>query len=383
MHRLVALDLPGGPAFVAALRRAWDAGDAVVVVDPRLPEAGRRRLLEAIRPHALVGPDGDERVVDPAAPPVDEGDALVATTSGSTGEPKALVHTRASLLAHAVAVHERLAVDPSADRWLACLPLAHLGGFGVVARSVLTDTPLDVVAGFDAAGVAAAPQRLGTTLVSLVATALDRVDPSPFRWVVLGGSADPIVRPANVVHTYGLTETGGGVVYEGVPLAGVEVAVGADGAISVRTATIARGRRRPDGAVEPITDPAGWLRTGDLGRWGPDGHLVVEGRADELIVTGGENVWPGPVEAALATHPGVREVAVIGRPDPEWGRRVVAVVVPTDPAVPPTLEHLRAHARAELPAPALPRELRLVDRLPRTALGKVARAALEAPARGQ
>jgi O-succinylbenzoic acid--CoA ligase len=378
VHRLVALDLPGGPAFVAALRRAWDAGDAVVVVDPRLPEAARRRLLDATRPHAVVGPGGEERTSDAAAPPMDEGDALVATTSGSTGEPKAVVHTHASLLTHARAVHQRLGIDPATDRWLACLPLAHLGGFGVVARALLTATPFDVVAGFDADEVAAAPRRLGTTLVSLVATALDRVDPSPFRWVVLGGSADPTGRPANVVHTYGLTETGGGVVYEGVPLDGVEVAIADGGAIAVRSATIARGRRRPDGSVEPLTDPAGWLHTGDLGRWGPDGRLVVEGRADELIVTGGENVWPGPVEAALATHPGVREVAVIGEPDPEWGQRVVAVVVATDPGAPPTLEGLRAHARAELPGPWLPRALRLVDRLPRTALGKVARAALEA-----
>jgi O-succinylbenzoic acid--CoA ligase len=373
VHRLVALDLPGGPAFVAALRRAWDHGDAVAVVDRRLPPAGRERWLAAVRPHVVVGDDGRERAHDPAAPPVAEGDALVATTSGSTGRPKAVVHTRAGLEAHGRAVHQRLDVDPDRDRWLACLPLGHLGGFGVVARSLLTGTPCDVVDGFDAGAVAAAPAELGTTLVSLVATALDRLDPAPFRWVVLGGSADPVHRPANVVRTYGLTESGGGVVYEGVPLAGTEVRVADDGAISLRGPTVARGRRAAEGEVVPLVDGDGWLATGDLGRWDEDGRLVVAGRADDLIVTGGENVWPAAVEAALATHPGVREVAVVGAPDPEWGHRVVAVVAPVDPDDPPTLEELRDHARATLPGPALPRELRLVDRLARTALGKVVR----------
>ena len=302
MHRLIALDLPGGPAFVEALRRCWDGGDAVVVLDQRLPAPARAAIIEAARPHAAItGDEQDLQVLDDAAPPVEDGDALVVCTSGSTGTPKVLVHTHRSLEAHAEAVHRHLSVDPAGDRWLAALPLDHLGGFGVVARSVITGTPVDVLSSFDAAAVAAAPGERGTTLVSLVATALDRVDPAPFRWVVLGGSADPTPRPANVVHTYGLTETGGGVVYEGTPLPGVEVRIDDDGAIEVRSATLARGRRAADGSVAPITGRDGWLATGDLGAWGDDGRLVVEGRADDLIITGGENVWPGPVEDALRT----------------------------------------------------------------------------------
>jgi O-succinylbenzoic acid--CoA ligase len=374
VHRLIALDMAGGAGFVLALRRCWDRGDAVVVIDPRLPPAARTALLSATRPHeAITGPDDDPVPVDPGAPPVDEGDALVVATSGSTGVPKVLVHTLATLGAHATAVHDRLGVDPARDRWLAALPLNHLGGFGVVARSVLTDTPVDVLGSFDADVVAAAPNRFGSTLVSLVATALDRIDPAPFRWVVLGGSADPVVRPPNVVRTYGLTETGGGVVYEGTPLAGVEVRIDESGTISICSATIARGRRDPHGAVSPIVDLDGWLATGDLGRWGDDGRLVVDGRADELIITGGENVWPGPVEAALRLHPGVADVRVEGESDPEWGQRVVAVVVPADPSAPPTLDALRAHVKAVLPAPAAPRSLRLVPAIERTALGKVVR----------
>jgi O-succinylbenzoic acid--CoA ligase len=373
VQRLIALDLPGGEAFVEALRRCWDDGDGVIVLDPRLPPPARDALVAAARPHAVVGADGGRTEREPDAPLLEVDDALVVATSGSTGVPKLLVHTHPSLRAHARAVHAHLAVDPTRDRWLASLPLNHLGGFGVVARSLLTDTPVDVLGGFDAATVAAAPQALGTTLVSLVPTALDRIDPAAFRWVVLGGSADPVVRPANVVRTYGLTETGGGVVYDGVPLPGVEVRIGLGGEIHLRSATLARGRRATDGATTPIVDAEGWLATGDLGRWTDEGTLAVDGRADHLIVTGGENVWPEPVETALRTHPGVADVLVHGAPDPEWGQRVVAVVVPTDPSMPPTLEELRTRARATLPAHAAPREVRLASSLGRTSLGKVVR----------
>jgi O-succinylbenzoic acid--CoA ligase len=369
--RLVALDLPGGPTFVEALQRCWDRGDAVAVVPQDLPAAGRQRWLDVVRPHIALAASGDEVVVDPMAPALDDGDALVVTTSGSTGDPKVLVHSIAGLEAHATAVHERLAVDPAADRWVACLPLHHLGGFGVVARALLTATPLDVLARFEADAVAAAP-RSGATLVSLVPTALDRIEPSAYRWVVLGGSGDLAARPPNVVRTYGLTETGGGVVYDGTALAGTEVRVGADGAIALRGPTLARGRRAPDGTVSPVVDADGWLRTGDLGRWTED-RLVVDGRADDLIVTGGENVWPLPVESVLGSHPSVAEVVVAGVADPEWGQRVVALVVPADPGHPPTLAELRALAKDHLPPAAAPRELRVVDALDRTALGKPVR----------
>lgn len=374
MTRLIALDLPGGSAFLLALRRCWDRGDAVLVLDQRLPPAARTALIGAARPHATITVDDPEPVpLEPGAPLLDDGDALVVATSGSTGVPKVLVHTRSSLQAHADAVHAHLDVDPARDRWLACLPLNHLGGFGVVARSVLTGTRVEVTDGFDATTVAAAPARFGTTLVSLVATALDRIEPTPFRWVVLGGSADPAVRPPNVVRTYGLTETGGGVVYEGTPLPGVEVRVADDGTIALRTPTTARGRRSSDGTVSPIVDPDGWLATGDLGGWSPDGRLAVAGRADELIITGGENVWPGPVEDLLRTHPMVADVLVRGEPDHEWGERVVALVVPTDPARPPSLDQLRDHVKAGLPPASAPRLLRLVPSIPRTSLGKPVR----------
>jgi O-succinylbenzoic acid--CoA ligase len=116
----------------------------------------------------------------------------------------------------------------------------------------------------------------------------------------------------------------------------------------------------------------GWLATGDLGEV-RDGQLVVHGRRGELIITGGENVWPAVVEDALRSHPAVADVAVVGQPDEDWGARVVALVVPADAAAPPGLDALRDHVKERLPAYAAPRELRLVTHIERTALGKVRR----------
>ncbi|MCU1354323.1 MAG: menE [Acidimicrobiales bacterium] len=372
---LVAIDLPGGPAFVAALQRIWDAGDAALPVDQRLPPPARASLLDAMAPAAIVtsaDDPADRHAVTGVEPvPTEAGDALVVATSGTTGAPRGVVLTHEAVRAHGEAVHERLGVDPGRDRWLACLPLAHVGGLGVVTRALVTGTPLDVVPAFDAAAVAAAPVDLGTTLVSLVPTALDRVDTAAFRWVVLGGAADPGRRDANVIRTYGLTETGGGVVYDGTPLAGIEVRL-VDGEVHLRGRSLLRAYRDGTAAL----DRDGWFATGDLGAWDADGRLVVHGRRGDLIVTGGENVWPTAVEDALRAHAGVADVAVAGRPDREWGQRVVAWVVPVDAHRPPSLDALRDQVRQRLPAFAAPRELVLVAELARTALGKVRRDAL-------
>jgi o-succinylbenzoate---CoA ligase len=362
VRRLIVVEARGGDAFVDRLRRAWDDGDAVFPLDPRLPAPARARVLAAARP--------DE--------PVADGDALVVATSGTTGEPKAAVLTREAIAASARATSARLGVDPAADRWLACLPLAHVGGLSVVTRALATGTPVTVHAGFDPAAVEAAG-RAGATLVSLVPTALRRVDPALFRIVVLGGSAMPAGLPPNAVTTYGMTETGSGIVYDGMPLDGVEVAV-VDGEIRLRCPMLLRAYR--DG-TDP-RDAGGWFPTGDAGTWdAARGRLRVLGRMGDVIVTGGEKVWPATVERALAAHPDVGEAAVVGVPDQEWGARVVAVVVPRDRENPPDLSALRDAVRSELPAYAAPRELRIVDALPRAGLGKVARAELAAAAAGR
>ena len=210
--------------------------------------------------------------------------------------------------------------------------------------------------------------------MSLVPTALRRIDASLFRTIVLGGARPPADRPANTVTTYGLTETGSGVVYDGRPLGGVDVRIAPDGEILLRGSMLLRCYR--DGS-SPL-DHDGWLHTGDLGRWLDDGRLHVDGRRGDMIVTGGENVWPDAVEAVLQRAAGVAEVAVAGVDDLEWGQRVVAWVVPDDPSSPPTLADLRTTVADHLPAFCAPKELVLVTTLPRTALGKVQRTTLRA-----
>jgi O-succinylbenzoic acid--CoA ligase len=356
--RLLAIDATGTLAFVDALRRAWDAGDAVLPVDPRLAGPARARLLKDL---------GDR--------PAQAGDALVVATSGTTGQSKGAILTHDAVAASAAATSARLGVEPDSDHWLACLPLAHVGGLAVVTRALLTGTRLTVHDGFDPAAV----ERSPATLVSLVATALGRIDASHFRVVVLGGSAPPADLPANVITTYGMTETGSGVVYDGVPLDGVEVRIDpATLEVQVKGPMLLRAYRVSDSDL-PALLRDGWFATGDAGRFTADGRLVVDGRLSELIITGGENVWPEPVEAVLRRHPAVHEVAVAGQPDPEWGERVVAYVVPTPDVPPPTLDELRGMVKEQLAPWHAPAELVVVSALPKTALGKIRRGELTRP----
>jgi O-succinylbenzoic acid--CoA ligase len=377
MPELVALDLPAGREFVGALQAAWDAGDAVLPLDPRLPRIAVHQVVDALRPSTIVDADGSHR--HPGGFPTHTGDALVVPTSGTTGAPKGVVLTHAAVRASALATSSRLGVRPEADRWLSCLPLAHIGGLSVVTRALVTGVPCTVLERFDPAAVEE-HGRSGATLVSLVATALRRTDVSGFRTVLLGGAAAPGGLPANVVTTYGMTETGSGVVYDGRPLDGVELRIGEGttggmGEVLVRGPMLLRSYR--DGSDPRL--PGGWLPTGDGGRLDADGGLVVSGRMAEVIVTGGEKVWPVPVELVLAGHPGIDQVAVWKCPDPEWGERVVAWVVPVDRSAPPALGDLRELVASEVAPWAAPRQLVVVGSLPRTPSGKVRRSDLELP----
>ncbi|HEU5033709.1 MAG TPA: AMP-binding protein [Mycobacteriales bacterium] len=357
-HRLVALALPPGPAFVEALETAWQRGDAVLPVDPRLPQPVADALRAAMRL--------DE--------PVEEGVGLVIATSGSTGEPKGAVLTHEALAASARATMQRIGTDP-ADRWLSCLPWHHIGGLQVLLRARLCGQPLVVHDRFDVARVAA---EADVTLVSLVPTQLARlleagVDLRRFRVILLGGAAAPpallhraAAAGAPVVTTYGMSETSGGCVYDGRPLDGVDIRMDGDGRIHLRGPVLMSGYRgRPDLTAEVLRD--GWLRTADLGSW--DGtRLDVHGRVDDVIVSGGENVVAARVEAALAEHPAVREVTVVGTPDPEWGERVVAYVVAADDAL--TLPEARSWVAERLGPAAAPGALICLAEIPRLASGK-------------
>ena len=365
VRRLVALAIGGGDRFVAELQQAWDSGDAVLPVDQRLPGAAQQSLIERMGASVVVDAAGRHR--RRGGWDVETGDALVMATSGSSGEPKGAVLTHAAIEANAMATSSALAVDPSTDRWLACLPLAHVGGLAVVVRALLTDTPVEVHDGFDATAVEAAA-RQGATLTSLVPTALARTDPSAFRAILLGGSAMPAHWPANTVATYGMTETFSGVVYEGWPLDGVELRIRND-EVQLRCEMLLRCYR--DG-TDPRTDD-GWYPTGDAGALSDEGQLSVFGRVDDMITTGAEKVWPVAVERILANLPNISEVAVVGRPDPDWGQAVTAVIVPTDHDQPPDLEALRDAIKEHLPAYCAPQALELVKELPQTPLGKTQR----------
>ncbi|MFQ5558659.1 MAG: AMP-binding protein, partial [Acidimicrobiales bacterium] len=192
----VALAVPGGPRFVDELRRAWDTGAAVAPLDMRPAATSLTDQISLLDPTVIVDETTTTRRLE--GRPAQPGDALVVATSGTSGEPRAAVLTHHALQASADATSEWLTVDPDSDRWLACLPLAHVGGLGVVTRAILTGTPLEVHDGFAADDVMAAAAG-GATLVSLVPAVLDRIDTKAFRRILLGGSAIPADRPANAV----------------------------------------------------------------------------------------------------------------------------------------------------------------------------------------
>jgi o-succinylbenzoate---CoA ligase len=388
---LVALDLPGGTGFVDALRAIWDTGDAAAPIDPRLPLIARKAMLDALRPTRIVGSDGEQHAL-PDGVEVQDGDALVVATSGTSGLPKGVVLTHDAVTASAQVTSSRLGVDPDRHTWLACLPLAHIGGLSVVTRSLLTDTALVVMPGFESSSVEAAGRSGRATHVSLVAAALQRLDPSVFTCVLLGGNKAPDELPVNVVSTYGMTETGSGVVYDGIPLQHVEIAVRPaegerreprqeaggreEGEILLRAPMLFRCYRDgDDGRVLGPDDTRTWFATGDAGHFDSEGRLVVSGRIEDVITTGAEKVWPDLVERVLIAHPDVEEVAVWKRSDPEWGERVVAWVVPS--TVAPSLDELREIVAETIAPWAAPRELVIVDDLPHTASGKVRRRGLE------
>ena len=375
---LVALALPR-PAAARAVVAAWEAAEAVLPLDVDAPAPELAALLAAARPTHLV--DGDGRRALPGGRPVEHGVAAVVATSGTGGAPK-LVELGADAIAWSAEATSRSLDAGPGDRWLCCVPTHGVAGLAVVARAWRTGLPVEVHDRFDPAAVAGAAGR--ATLVSLVPTQLRRLlaagdQAARFRRVLLGGgpvpaalAADAAARGVQVVRTYGLTETFGGMAHDGHPLAGAEVGSDPEGQLLVRGPMLFR-RYRGDPARTAAALRDGWLHTGDLGRIAADGRLTVLGRRDDLIISGGVNVHPDEVEAVLATHPGVAEVAVAGRADPEWGQRVTAFVVPEDPRNPPTLDDLRGYARERLAAAKVPRELTLVPSLPRTASGKLLR----------
>ena len=383
------------PRLVELLAAALDGtGPAILPLDAGLPASRLAELIAALSPGSIEDAEGVTTVRSAHEEGVAEGTAVVVGTSGSTGAPKGVELSAAALRHSARASLDRVGARPG-ERWLCCLPATHVAGLQVLVRSLVSGTEPVLAERADAETVAAS----GCAHVSLVPTQLQRLleahPPVPlagFSSVLLGGAAAPpgllaAARAAGVpvVTTYGMTETCGGCVYDGVPLDGTQVAIRSDddgrpaesGRIWISGPVLFSGYRPGPGGTgsPPVTgvappDGGPWFRTGDLGLLDASGRLVVRGRADDVINTGGHKVVPGEVVAALQTCPGVKDVAVVGQSDPEWGERVIAVVVPADPADPPALELLRMHVRERLPRYAAPSRVVMVDDVPMLPSGK-------------
>ncbi|WP_409365855.1 o-succinylbenzoate--CoA ligase [Mycolicibacterium septicum] len=329
---------------------------------------------------------------------IDDDVAVVISTSGTTGKPKGALLTADALRASAAATHARLGGD---GRWLLALPAYHIAGLQVLVRSALAGTvPVTIAASFDPGELPSAVAALGSgrRYASLVAVQLDKSlrDPAAadaladLDAVLIGGGPMPAgvaeraeAAGVNVVRTYGMSETAGGCVYDGVALDGVKVRVagaapaatsGAAARILLGGATVARGYRNPI-SPDPFAEP-GWFRTDDLGTLDDSGVLRVLGRVDDAVSTGGLTVLPQLVESALAGHPAIAECAVFGVPDERLGQRVVAALVLTPGSSAPDVAELRDHVARTLDATAAPREVHIVDELPRRGIGKLDRRTL-------
>jgi len=278
----------------------------------------------------------------------------------------------AALLHSARASLARVGALPG-ERWLCCLPVTHVAGLQVLVRSHVAGTEAAVAPAADARALA----ESGCAHISVVPTQLVRLLAEPggadalagFSSVLVGGAAAAaglLARAAAAgvpaVTTYGMSETCGGCVYDGVPLDGVRVRAGDDGLLRISGPVL---MNRYYGGADINEE----FVTSDLG-YVSNGRVTVRGRADDVINTGGHKVVPGEVAAALESCPAVREVVVVGRPDQEWGERVIAVVVPADPADPPSLELLRMHVRERLPRYASPSEVVLAEAIPVLPSGK-------------
>ena len=376
------------PRLVELLAAALDGtGPAILPLDAGLSTGRLAEVVAALGPGSIEDAEGVTTVRSARNEGVAEGTAVVVRTSGSTGASKGVELSAAALRHSARACLDRLGAGPG-ERWLCCLPVTHVAGLQVLVRSLVSGTEPVLAERADAATVAGS----GCAHVSLVPTQLHRLlETGPakplagYSSVLLGGAPAPAslldaARAAGVpvVTTYGMSETCGGCVYDGVPLDGVRVEIRSDddddddpaesGRIWISGPVLLSRYRGQLAGQAALRD--GWFRTGDLGRLDSSGRLVVRGRADDVINTGGHKVVPGEVATVLQTCPGVRDVAVVGQPDPEWGERVIAVVVPADPADPPALELLRLHVQERLPRYAAPSRVVMVDAVPMLPSGK-------------
>jgi O-succinylbenzoic acid--CoA ligase len=359
---LLALDFALGPELEDAIRNRVLHAEPFCILDQRLSPRRLHETLDQLGATAVLDSTGKHPREGGQA--VEDDIGLVMLTSGSSADPKAVQLTWGALQASADMTQAALR-SSRAPVWFPCLSASHIGGLAVLLRAILSDGTL---VWDDAAHIESAPAR-GATHVAVVRAQLVRHDLSAYDKVLLGGSRPPSQLGDNVVTTWGMTETGSGIVYDGFALAGVDVAE-LEGELIVRSPTLFSSYR--DGARRRVTGPDGlndWFPTGDAGRV-DDGRVNVRGRLGHVINTGGEKLWPEDLEAILAPLAGVRDVAVTSVEDPEWGQRVVALIVSDDSALD---EAISATANERIGPWAKPKEIRYVAAIPRTSNGKIKR----------
>ena len=386
-----AVTMGGGRRQVVLIHALMKTGAVLLPLSPKLSESERS---EAIRVSgATVDLDDPSRLTQTEAdmPLLGEHDMedihCRILTSGSTGTPQSVDLTYGNHLFSAMGSAFNIGVEP-ADRWLCALPTSHISGLSIAMRSVIYGTTMILQDGFETAEVARGIEEDGATVISLVSTMLirlleDGVDLSKPRAILVGGGPVPtdvlgqaLSRGASVIQTYGLTETCSQVTTLEVAEASRKVgSVGRplltshlrihEGEILVQGPTVSSG----------ALDADGWLHTGDVGRIDEEGFLYVEGRTDEMIITGGENVTPVEVEETLMRHPAVLDAAVVGRSDPEWQTAVTAVLVLREGAS-ASAEEIRRFCLETLAGYKVPKRVEFVESLPRTPSGKIRRSDL-------
>lgn len=416
----LGLGLCQTPNSAALLQAAILRGCIVILFQRRLHVAELQRQLDAAQAHALVADtehplftsNQHASVPITALPTWNTDDmldgtlvshlpetaaALVLASSGTTGEARFIRLSRRALAHSTHASCQRLSVNVR-DTWLACLPLDHIGGAGIIVRSLTSGCAINIMERFDAATVSEHIDA-GSTVVSLVPTMLHRLVeyrssrawPKTLRCLLIGGSSlstELIARCTALglapSQTYGLTEAASQVCTldpdsashhsgtAGTPLDGMNVDI-RDGHIWIRGPSLFDGYEHRGTITTPHSADA-WFETGDLGTLDEHGYLTVLGRHDDLIISGGENIYPAEVESVLEQHPGIMSAGVYGLPHAEWGQLVAAILVPRSLPIPDA--DIEAFLLAHLSRFKRPRQWRWMKTLPTTASGKLRRAHL-------
>ena len=421
----LAIGLRNQPEHLMVAFGAWKVGATVVPVRWDLPAWEQERVLAAVRPKLVVAENGPDYLAESLDAPTTRLPEVVSPrafgicSGGSTGIPKVIVVDQPGVFFSAAAKNflvESYAPLPQPQRVLIPAPLYHTNGFAAI-NNLLNAEPIVLLERFDPVHILDLVERLRITGFIAATTMLQRLqrvegiesrDLSSLDWVQQGASPLPtwlgrrwceLVGPERFFVSYGATERHGVVVARGdqwlahpgtvgLPFGDTEVAVldpdgnplppGEVGGIYMRATAIPPTTYRGDGVTQLTRTEDGFLSVGDLGWVDDDGFLYIADRRVDMIVTGGSNVYPAEVEAAVSEHPEVADVVVVGLSDPEWGRRVHAIIQPTDAAAPPDVSELLAWTKSRLSSYKVPKTVEFVDRMPRSEAMKVNRQALVA-----